>query len=559
MDSIPSPNGYERFTDWVIDASQEAGIDPYHLWRLQRQETEDGIVEWVQTMASKYDVSERDLILAADDMTREPGLPDLPVASISIGTETVDRKETADVPDRTGNENALTDIGGSARETRNASDSAAKSPDSSAHRVESPTESPEASDVDPDDTFEEGPQFSDLTDTTDLDPGPGSEPANEGMGAGAGTAPEDTATGHSRQPEPPADGAFVTETEYEQFQEKVQQIVQDLIDFLISYDMLSAEAGNGGSDSDVKQRLQRAAEEADDTADFFKQIETILADIQRENEVDFGDFAGAMEPSRRPSELTEEIERSISELREVQSDIESGGETTKAADTHSRNQSSSDTSKRSRNDDPVVLNRLNALTDIIQREIPSYGGGADDTDKPDKQDERQQPEQRAVGMDSGRDESPEQTSRESPAAPAGTAAATAAGAADRSAQRRDSSSLGLENLEGLGSIRQSLLPIDIGWLIAGLTYGGLDMFSTVLVLNSGGSELNPIFGILGESIVSFVIWKTFIMFMLFVVFYPENPRMPDTQEWVIPVATGLVGAFLTINNLAVFITGSGLL
>jgi hypothetical protein len=542
MGSIPSPRGYERFTDWVIDASQEADIDPPHLWRLQRQETEGGMTEWVRTTAAEYDVSERELIRAVDDIARESDLPNLPVPSVSVTPETVDHRETADGPDQTGDGHTppVTDVGGSARETRNASESAVESPDST-------------------DAFEEGPQFSDLTDTTDTDPGPGSDPANGGMRAGAGAASEDTTSGRDRQPEPPADDAFVTETEYEQFQEKVQQIVQDLIDFLISYDMLSAEAGTGGSDSDVKQRLQQAAEEADNTADFFKRIETILADIQRENEVDFGDFAGSMEPSKRPSELTEEIERSISELREVQSDIESSGEAANAADTRSRNESGSDTGKRSRNDDPVVLNRLNALTDTIRREIPSYGDGADDTDEPDRQEERQQPERRAVGMDSGRDEPPEQTSRESPAAPPGAAAATAAGAADRSAQQRDSGSLGLESLEDFGSIRQSLLPIDIGWLIAGLSYGGLDMFSTVLVLNSGGNELNPIFGILGESIVSFVIWKTFIMFMLFVVFYPESPRTPDTQEWAVPVVTGLVGAFLTINNLAVFITGSGLL
>jgi hypothetical protein len=172
--------------------------------------------------------------------------------------------------------------------------------------------------------------------------------------------------------------------------------------------------------------------------------------------------------------------------------------------------------------------------------------------------------QPARAESSSRERDRSQAGRRSVNTPAGTTAAVAgSGAGATGADGQESPSSGRSfDFEGINDIREmqgALLPIDIGWLFAALLYGGLDMFSTVLVLNNGGSELNPIYSLLGESLGAFVIWKTLVVFALFVVFYPDDPTGPEATDWVIPAITGVAGLFLTVNNILVLTTGSGII
>jgi len=103
------------------------------------------------------------------------------------------------------------------------------------------------------------------------------------------------------------------------------------------------------------------------------------------------------------------------------------------------------------------------------------------------------------------------------------------------------------------SVSMGILPIDLAWLGGGLTYGAFDMFSTALVLGNGGEELNPVFGILGESLPAFVAWKTIVLIALFVFFYPDNREKPTGLDWAVPLLVTVVGTILTVNNLLVLV------
>ena len=677
MSTLPSVYDYERFTDWVLDASLETDISSHELWKLRQQETEEEFLTWTQQVAEQTELSERDLIATAANMSSDSTMPDPPVPSLGFklnapSDEAAGQAATGSGP---GSEGAtLTD-----QQTERIVDEIYETIDERTETTTETAESPEPAEPEPatdeppqtdsptsarDRDVEQGPRLSDLTGSSEAE-----TDSAASLGAGGDANSTEASGVDRREPtESMGDDELVTEAEYRQFQAKVQEIVQNLIDFLVSYDMLAP--GPGGDDAEVKRRLQQAAEDADSPAAFFKQIETILSDLQGGEPVDIDGLAAAAESAsagREPdqsSDLAAELKDSIDELKQLQDNIRSSDDSDRSS-TGDRLQTGQFSTDGSRTDDRLVVSRLNTLISTIQEQLEEFDeaddsgtvtrsqrntrattesvtdpgdrtktrtGTGSKTEVPertgrtesartdvraavdeylsrerDKKDPERAtraeptPQDEHDDVDGGEpnessvraivdeylsdnDDNPEQeqsvrAESESPSpsreqdrpradrspvnTPAGATAATAAGAGATGADGQESTQLNqsfnFEGIEDVRAIREALLPIDFGWLFAALVYGGLDMFSTVLVLNNGGSELNPIYSILGESLVAFVIWKTLVVFALFVVFYPDDPRKPEAADWAIPAITGVAGLFLTLNNLLVLTTGSGIL
>lgn len=679
MSTLPSVYDYERFTDWVLDASLETDIDSHELWKLRQQETEEEFLTWTQQVAEQTELSERDLIATAANMSSDSTMPDPPVPSLAFeldapSDEAAGQAATGSGPGSEGatltdqqTERIVDEIYETIDENPEITTETAESPEPAEPepatdeppQTDSPT-SPRGRDV------EQGPRLSDLTGSSEAE-------TDSAASLGAGGDANSTEASSVDRREPTAsmgDDELVTEAEYRQFQAKVQEIVQNLIDFLVSYDMLAP--GPGGDDAEVKRRLQQAAEDADSPTAFFKQIETILGDLQGGESVDIDGLAAAAESAsagREPdqsSDLAAELKDSIDELKQLQESIRSSDDSDRSS-TGDGLQTEQFSTDGSRTDDRLVVSRLNTLITTIQEQLEEFdeaddsgtvtrsqrnaqaatesvtdpgdrtktrtgtGTGTDtrteapertgrtesartdvraavdeylsrerDTKEPERATRAEPtPQDQHDDVDGGEpnessvraivdeylsdnDDNPEQEQSaraESPSpthgqdrpqadrspvnTPAGATAATAAGAGATGADGQESTqvnqSFDFEGIDDVRAIREALLPIDLGWLFAALVYGGLDMFSTVLVLNNGGSELNPIYNILGESLVAFVIWKTLVVFALFVVFYPDDPRKPEAADWAIPAITGVAGLFLTLNNLLVLTTGSGIL
>lgn len=630
MSTLPSVYDYERFTDWVLDASLETDIDSHELWKLRQQETEEEFLTWTQQVAEQTELSERDLIATAANMSSDSTMPDPTVPSLAFeldapSDEAAGQAATGSGP---GSEGATLTDQQTERIVDEIYETIDENPETTTETAESPEPAePEPATDEPPQTdsptsprgrdVEQGPRLSDLTGSSEAE-------TDSAASLGAGGDANSTEASSVDQREPTAsmgDDELVTEAEYRQFQAKVQEIVQNLIDFLVSYDMLVP--GPGGDDAEVKRRLQQAAEDADSPTAFFKQIETILSDLQGGESVDIDGLAAATESAsagREPdqsSDLAAELKDSIDEVKQLQDSIRSSDDSDRSS-TGDGLQTGQFSTDGSRTDDRLVVSRLNTLISTIQEQLEEFDeaddsgtvtrsqrnaqaatesvtdpgnrtktrtGTGTDTDTRTEAPERTGRTDVRAAVDeylSDNDDNPEQEQSaraESPSptrgqdrpqadrspvnTPAGATAATAAGAGATGADGQESTqvnqSFDFEGIDDVRAIREALLPIDLGWLFAALVYGGLDMFSTVLVLNNGGSELNPIYNILGESLVAFVIWKTLVVFALFVVFYPDDPRKPEAADWAIPAVTGVAGLFLTLNNLLVLTTGSGIL
>jgi hypothetical protein len=510
MSALPSVHEKDNFTDWVIATARTTEVDAYLLWRLSEQQTETELMEWVDDVTAYSEITREELVLGVNRIDQNAAMPDVTPAPIPVerAVETT-ADESADTDEDTAAAEADTDSGAGV----------------------------EAPDV------EEGPGFADLM----------SEPDSQADTPTTTDAPEFGEPQGSTQQDTLRDDTVVTEREYQQFQEQVQEVVQNLINFLISYDMLSGDAD--GTRPDIERELEQAAEQADSAPEFFRQIERILAQLEGEHNIDFTEFRESVEQRDTESteesvQLVDELKSSIDELRQLQSEIET---TSRERDTESDEQASrAVTSSRmtglSRNDDPRVLGRLNKLSQTIQDRIDETI--TTDEPEPDRSPSESTPEQgndTQTEQDGGVKMETDDTDEPS-ASSGGVMSGSAVGFATESSE--ESNETGYDP-------RAALFPVDIGWGLASLVYGGFDMFSTVLVLGNGGSELNPIYNLLGQSIAAFVIWKTLVLFVLFILFYPDDPGSPSTTEWLIPIGTAIVGAILTINNLAVLTGGGG--
>jgi hypothetical protein len=496
MSALPSVREKNNYTDWVIATARTTEIDAYLLWRLKEQQSETDLLDWVEEVTAYSEVTQEELVLAVNRINREGTMPDVAPAPISV-------ERVIETPDN---------------ETNTDEETTADTDE------ETTVESPD---------FEEGPRFADLTDKPDRSP--------------AADSPALDDTQPSPQQDPPQGETVVTAREYQQFQEKVQEVVQNLIDFLISYDMLSGD-DNGGR-PEIERELKQAAEQADDAPEFFRQIESILTQRENEHDIDLTEFRRSVEQenttnTEESAQFIDELKSSIAELRQLQDDIEasSRASTEREEQTPESNRSSRMTDL-SRNDDPRVLGNLNRLAQTIQDRIDETVT----TDKPEPDDATPEETEEVKPEQDGGVEIDATDTDEPSASSGGAVSGSAVGFATE-----DKSDRGYDP-------RAALFPIDIGWGLASLIYGGFDMFSTILVLGNGGQELNPLYSLLGESVAAFVIWKTLVLFALFILFYPDDPGEPSTTEWLIPIGTAIVGVILTINNLSVLAGGGGLI
>lgn len=496
MSALPSVREKNNYTDWVVATARTTEIDAYLLWRLKEQQSESDLLDWVAEVTAYSEVTQEELVLAVNRLNRDGAMPDVAPAPIPV-------ERVIETP---------------ANETNTDEETATDTDE------EAPTEPP---------GFEEGPRFADLMDEPD--------------GSPAADSPAFDDTQPSPRQDTPQDETAVTAREYQQFQEKVQEVVQNLIDFLISYDMLSEDTNNGRSE--IKRELEQAAERADDAPAFFRQIESILAQLENEHNIELTEFRRSVEQentanAEESAQFVDELKSSIAELQQLQDDIEASSR----ASTEREGQTpTSTTSSRitglSRNDDPRVLGNLNRLAQTIQDRIDE----TITTDKPELDDSTPEDVEEVKPEQDG-DVEIDDTDTDGPSASSsGSVSGSAVGFATE-----EKSDTGYDP-------RAALFPIDIGWGLASLIYGGLDMFSTILVLGNGGQELNPIYSLLGQSAAAFVVWKTLVLFALFILFYPDDPGEPSTTEWLVPIGTAIVGVILTINNLSVLGGAGGLI
>jgi hypothetical protein len=513
MSALPSVHEKDNFTDWVVATARTTEVDAYLLWRLDEQQTEAELMEWVDDVIAYSEITKEELILAINRIDQNTVMPDISPAPIPV--ESV-LNSAADNPAETDNDVGTTEPDGS--------------------------KSADAEMVD----LEEGPRFNDLI--TESDPQ-----------TAAPNMMDDPEVDGMQQPthqDISEDDTIVTEREYKRFQEQVQEVVQNLINFLISYDMLSENTKTGHSE--IEYEIEQAAEQADSPSEFFQRIESILTQLENKYDLDFTEVRqstgqNSAENAEEPAQLVNELKSSIDELQQLRdqqkttADMHGSTPDDSAVDT---TESTQMTTGLSRNDDPRVLGSLNRLAETIQDRISESAttessGSEKSLSQSSQKNESPSPPQQDGDADIEQDDT-DDVSASSSGVTSGSAVGFAAGDSETSADPGYSS-------------RAALFPIDLGWGLAALSYGGLDMFSTILVLGNGGEELNPIYNLLGQSIAGFVIWKTLVLFVLFILFYPDNPEKPSTTDWLIPIGTAVVGVLLTINNLSVLGGGGGLI
>jgi hypothetical protein len=507
MSALPSVHEKNNFTDWVIATARTTEVDAYHLWRLDDQQTEAELMGWIDDVTTHSEIRKEELVLTINRIDQNASMPEVPPAPIPV--ESVVEPSTGEPAD-TGERTEQMELNPSG---------------------DADTETPNP---------EEGPRFDELIGESDA-------PAD------VSTTVDDLGFGEEQQPpeqDTPEDDTVVTEYEYKQFQEQVQEVVQNLINFLISYDMLSGDTGTGRPE--IEQKLEQAAEQADNPSEFFQRIESILTRLEDRHGIDFTQIRQSTEQQRtenteESTQLVDELKSSIDKLQQLQDRVRTASETRTTTPDRSAPEAAGSTQMNtnlSRNDDPRVLGSLNRLAETIQDRLGEATTTESDestSEQPAEEETDPQPQQ-----DGGTESV--QANTEDVSTSGGVISGTAAGFTTEDSEA---------NAESGYSSRAALFPIDLGWGLAALLYGGLDMFSTILVLGNGGQELNPIYNLLGQSIAGFVIWKTFILFVLFILFYADDPEEPTTTDWLIPIGTAVVGLLLTINNLSVLGGGSG--
>lgn len=306
-------------------------------------------------------------------------------------------------------------------------------------------------------------------------------------------------------PEEPAlddigEGA-VSQAEYEQFQAQVKDTIQGLIDFLISYDML--DDGTDEVDEDVIAEFRRLTTEFEDDVDeFFSRIDESIDGV-----------AGHGVPD-------DEMTTTVAELREAIGDLKDATEATGASGPPATTGDSGLLSTRHGQDAATLRDQLGRLNRTLDEHVEFT---------------RREPEPERKRAETGQYDAEYEKRFESRAPPAYR---------DEPAPEEPPAHQYEEEARAAG-----LAPIDFAWLGAGVTYGGTDMFSTALVLGDGGNELNPIFDLLGGTLAGFVLWKTFVLMLLFVFFYPERPDRPTNLEWYVPLIVIGAGVVLTVSNL----------
>lgn len=374
------------------------------------------------------------------------------------------------------------------------------------------------------------------------------------------------------------EGDVVTQQEYDQFKHEVQGLVQNLIEFLISYDMLSEE--------EPKQReeilqefemLTRNFEE--DVSEFFSHLDSLLDGTEPAE----ADGAAANTESnagrtddQQMADIMDQLGSSVSDMQDIsteETEEEAEPDQQLQQDLASLTEKLEESQYQADDDIRQTLGRLNRILDEVG-DFPGQQQSQPQRETQPREQRETQPRERSQARAEepfGRPKSEAEASfeeyetgyheryedtRGSKETPAATAAAFTTSerhrpeGPPREDRRRDTRQpeQPMRQTSMLG-----LAPIDLAWLGAGITYGGLDMFSTSLVLQGGGTELNPLFDLLGGNIGGFVLWKTFVLFLLFVFFYPDDPEQPESMQWWVPLIVSLAGIILTVSNLLVLI------
>lgn len=503
MDDIPSFDDARSVTDWVINTAAATDINAYTLWIAVR---------------------------AASDADRE-----------------IPEKSHID------SEKLLREVN-KAREYKRHSES--------------------ISEPEPDPDPEPDPAF-------DPEPDPAFDPFQPGSASEFGLG-----GGSEKSQTPGETDDVVRQQEYDQFKHEVQGLIQNLIEFLISYDMISDDEAEG-RDELVSEFEMLTRDFEEDVSEFFDHLDGLLDRAETQKGKTGKEPAVGVDDEM--SELMNRLRSSVEELQDIRPDAEDETPQAVGADLEELSEELDDVQYEADDGVSRSLARLNRLLDEVgeypnrlsseyqeQPEEPSSRNRERSEDPPQSSSQRREqpqepqaewrnaPERGRYGepeREQGRYEEPEREQgryddryeeeyQEQRAAPQQAAGFTSY--EPRSDESRRTSTTETDNTGMFG-----LLPIDAAWLGAGIAYGGLDMFSTAIVISppQNGEELNPIFGLLGGSLPGFVLWKTFILFMLFVFFYPDEPAEPNSMEWWVPLIVAAAGVVLTVSNLFGLIGG----